>query len=70
MRNIALFLRAFGFMVAYGGVMSWAIHQFGRNVLGEEGLDEFGPFILTLGGIGAIIGLLSALALGRIKPRC
>jgi len=70
MRNIAVFFRAFGFGMAYGGVMSWAIHQFGRDLLSEKGLDEFGLFMLTLGGIGMVLGLLLVLVLGRIKPRC
>ena len=40
MRNIAVFFRAFGFGMAYGGVMSWAIHQFGRDLLSEKGMNS------------------------------
>lgn len=70
MKKIGLFLRAFGFSMAYLGAMTWAIHEFGRNVKGSEGLDEFGSLMVFLGSSGFTIGLLAVLILKRTKPRC
>ena len=71
MKSIAVLLRAFGFTVAYGGIMIWAIHQFGRNCLGQEGPDKFSSFMLFLSGVGMVIGLFAVLVLIRkTKPRC
>ena len=69
MKKIGLLLRAFGFSVAYFGMMAWALHEFRRNVQGQEGLDEFGPFMIFLSSSGFAIGLLAALMLKRTKPR-
>lgn len=70
MRKIGLFLSAFGFSTAYFGTMVWALHEFGRNVKGQEGLDEFGSLMVFLGSSGFAIGLLAVLILKRTKPRC